>query len=98
MPAKRERENTPSSSSSSLSDKDVKLMMDGQIKKKKKMPPSSPKKTKTSWTAAEEATFKEGINVVVKRHLWTELKNDPQMAQRGANGIAQHWIALYKRM
>ncbi|OCF40379.1 hypothetical protein I317_05814 [Kwoniella heveanensis CBS 569] len=62
--------------------------------KRSRSNPSTPSPAKKSWTEAEERTFREGINNIVKKHLWTELKGNPMMAKRGANGVSQHWIAL----
>ncbi|WRT66416.1 uncharacterized protein IL334_003372 [Kwoniella shivajii] len=66
--------------------------------KKTKTPPSSPSKSKTSWTAEEEYKFREGINGIIKKNLWNELKSDPDMVRRGANGVAEHWKAMFKKM
>ncbi|WVQ99441.1 hypothetical protein IAU59_006576 [Kwoniella sp. CBS 9459] len=66
--------------------------------KKSRSNPSSPSKEKKSWSEAEERAFREGINNIVKKHLWAELKGDPMIAKRGANGVSQHWIAMYKKI
>ncbi|OCF74621.1 hypothetical protein I204_05000 [Kwoniella mangroviensis CBS 8886] len=90
MPPKRER--TPSSSER---ERDLKPFVEEQNgNEKKKKLANSPSRTKTSWTSSEELKFREGINAIVKKHLWNELKSDPEMAKRGANGVAQHWIAM----
>ncbi|WVW83961.1 hypothetical protein I302_105984 [Kwoniella bestiolae CBS 10118] len=86
MPPKREQ-------LSSSPERDLKPF----IEKKKKVA-GSPSKTKTSWTTTEEIKFRDGINAIVKKHLWNELKNDPELVKRGSNGVAQHWIAMYKKM
>ncbi|WWC70035.1 uncharacterized protein I206_103979 [Kwoniella pini CBS 10737] len=91
MAPKREREQTPSTASND----DLKPLIKD---KKKKTPPSSPSKIKTPWTVSEEKKFKEGINSVVKKYLWNEIKSDPEISRRGANGVAGHWIALYKKL
>ncbi|WVQ67653.1 uncharacterized protein L199_005856 [Kwoniella botswanensis] len=92
MPPKRER-------MSSSSERDLKPFVEEQNGNgKKKKVASSPSKTKTSWTSSEEAKFRQGINAIVKKHLWNELKSNPEMVKRGANGVAQHWIAMYKKM
>ncbi|WWC89277.1 uncharacterized protein L201_004198 [Kwoniella dendrophila CBS 6074] len=56
-------------------------------KQKNSKKPSSPSKTKTSWSESEETKFREGINAIVKKHLWNELKLDPGLSKRGANGV-----------
>ncbi|WVF71498.1 hypothetical protein IAT40_006304 [Kwoniella sp. CBS 6097] len=66
--------------------------------KKPRSNPSTPTKEKKPWTEAEERAFREGINNIVKKYLWAELKADPMIAKRGANGVSQHWIAMYKKL
>ncbi|WVR07090.1 hypothetical protein IAU60_004129 [Kwoniella sp. DSM 27419] len=53
---------------------------------------------KNSWSHSEETKFREAINVIVKKHLWNELKGDEEVNKRGANGVGEHWKALYKKM
>ncbi|GFZ43881.1 hypothetical protein JCM24511_01601 [Saitozyma sp. JCM 24511] len=60
---------------------------------------STPKKSrkpsaKTAWTPDEEARFLAAIDAVVKNALWSHVKNDPDLAKRGANGIRSHWDAI----
>ncbi|RSH87308.1 hypothetical protein EHS25_003217 [Saitozyma podzolica] len=61
-------------------------------------PPQLPGSPKTAWTPDEEARYLDAIDAVVKNALWSHVKNDPELAKRGANGIRSHWDAMIKKM
>ncbi|OCF40376.1 hypothetical protein I317_05811 [Kwoniella heveanensis CBS 569] len=53
---------------------------------------------KNLWTAAEDQKFIEHIDKLVKDKLWAAVKDDPELAVRGANGIRTHWEAMVRKL
>ncbi|KAK8864445.1 hypothetical protein IAR55_001694 [Kwoniella newhampshirensis] len=65
---------------------------------------ATPKKSRTSngekkkYTSEEERRFLAALDKIAKQHLWNELKGDPELGKRGANGIRSHWDAMYRKL
>ncbi|WVR07087.1 hypothetical protein IAU60_004126 [Kwoniella sp. DSM 27419] len=55
-------------------------------------------KGKRPWTTQEDRRFLDLIDQIVKAGLWSAMKNDPELAARGANGIRSHWDSIFKQM
>ncbi|WWC70037.1 uncharacterized protein I206_103981 [Kwoniella pini CBS 10737] len=93
MPIKRENPIEDSNS------EDSRLILSTQPKKvKSEKQPSSTRK-KQPWTDFEEKQFKEAIHNIVKKGIWSEIKmNFPDLSKRGADGVSNHWAAMYKKM
>ena len=51
-------------------------------------------KAREKWSAHEEALFLESIDPILKSSLWGQVKDKPELAKRGANGIRAHWDAM----
>ncbi|KAK6910077.1 hypothetical protein L486_00268 [Kwoniella mangroviensis CBS 10435] len=86
MPVKREQ--TPDSTS----ENDLKPLVNGTTKKVRKTPPSTARKERNSWSEVEESHFKEAINNIVKKNIWSEIKmNFPELAgNRSADACINH--------
>ncbi|WWC62021.1 uncharacterized protein I303_104608 [Kwoniella dejecticola CBS 10117] len=61
-------------------------------------PEKSPRKKKTDWTPDEEAKFLAIIDEIVKTHLWSMAKEDPDLAARKGGAVRSHWDALFKKL
>nr|XP_018262929.1 uncharacterized protein I303_04418 [Kwoniella dejecticola CBS 10117]OBR85087.1 hypothetical protein I303_04418 [Kwoniella dejecticola CBS 10117] len=104
MPPKREKIRKSDSHSDSDSEETKPLI---RSPKKAKKTPNSPRKAsqiqnrqflepeRKLWTDVEEAQLWQAINDIVKSNIWNEIKNNyPDLAKRGADGVANHWASL----
>ncbi|WRT66417.1 uncharacterized protein IL334_003373 [Kwoniella shivajii] len=66
-------------------------------KQKKQKTTSCPRKERKPWTESEENQLRQAINNIVKRNLWNEVKTNPELVKRGADGVNNHWTAIYKK-
>ncbi|EIW70343.1 hypothetical protein TREMEDRAFT_73434 [Tremella mesenterica DSM 1558] len=53
---------------------------------------------KRRWCLEEEIRFIAAIDVIVRRHIWMEVKGDDFMRLRGSNGVKSHWNAYHRRL
>ncbi|WWC62017.1 uncharacterized protein I303_104604 [Kwoniella dejecticola CBS 10117] len=96
MPPKREKIRKSDSHSDSDSEETKPLI---RSPKKAKKTPNSPRKERKLWTDVEEAQLWQAINDIVKSNIWNEIKNNyPDLAKRGADGVANHWASLHRNL